>query len=274
LSLEQPSPQPSSVFDAFEPVIGSHPLLTDARVPRFGDTEEWNLNVVRRPARLWAAAWTLMFSHELAEPSWNLLARELSMIMLNPRHRAVIAAGLSLKPEPANPSTVISELSHLRRLASWATANDLPPRLEHWQDNELRRFIRDLREQLSASSIRHYICTLKMLHHYGPALTGRGLRGDPWAGKSAREASQVTMATVVSTPVIPPEQWFPLIRAARTYVHTFAPDILRARRRYQDLLDTATAMTPDRDARLDRWLAEATSPIPVHTGPDGPGEVN
>jgi len=98
-------------------------------------------------------------------------------------------------------------------------------------------------------------------------------RRDPWAGKSAREVSRVP-PTVVSTPVIPPEQWFPLIKAAWTYVHTFAPDILRAQRRYQGLLSTASAATPGRDARLDQWLADRTSPIPVRTSPEGPGEVN
>lgn len=224
MSIQRPSPQSSTAFDAHEPVIGSHPLLTDARVPQFGETREWNLNgVIRRPARLYAAAWTLVFSQELAEPSWNLLARELSMVMLNPRHPAVTAAGLSLKPTPANPSTVIGELSHLRRLARWASTNGLPPEPVSWQGNDLRRLVSDLREQLSVNSVVHYIGTLKRLHQYGPALTGHGLRSDPWAGKSARKAAQAPATMAVSTPVVPPELWFPLIRAAWSYVHIFAP---------------------------------------------------
>ncbi|MFZ2175776.1 MAG: hypothetical protein WAW17_17415 [Rhodococcus sp. (in: high G+C Gram-positive bacteria)] len=248
-------------------------------MPQFGEAREWNLNgVIRRPARLYAAAWTLVFSYELAEPSWNLLARELSMVMLNPRHPAVITAGLSLKPTPANPSTVISELSHLRRLARWAEANGLSTELASWQDNDLRRLVSDLREQLSGSSVRHYIGTLKMLHQYGPALTGQGLRTDPWAGKSAREASQTPAGAVVSTPAIPPEQWFPLIRAAWTYVHTFAPDILRAHQRHQELVGNATTTADDQDARLSRWLADPANAIPVHITPyhvkPGSGEVN
>jgi hypothetical protein len=264
VSLRQPNLRLSSLFDAQEPVMQSHPLLAQAPVPQFGDTEEWNLNgVVRRPARLPACAWTLAFSRELAEPSWNLLAREVSMIMLNPRHPSVTAAGLSLKPAPAHPTTVISELSQLRQLARLAEANGLPSHVTSWHDNELRRLIRVLREQLSGS-IRHYIATLKMLHQYGPALTCRGLRSDPWSGTSARTGAPTSAVAVVSTPVIPPEQWFPLIRAAWTYVHTFAPDILRAQQRYQHLLAQATTMTPDRDTRLDRWLADPANPIPVH----------
>ena len=70
----------------------------------------------------------------------------------------------------------------------------------------------------------------------------------------------------MSTPAIPPEQWFALIRAAWTYVHTFAPDILRAQQRYQELLDAANLVVGDDDARLDRYLADPANPIPVHTG--------
>ncbi|MBX9978193.1 hypothetical protein [Mycobacterium gordonae] len=275
MSQQQPIPQPSSVFDADEPVIGSHPLLPDARVPQFGNTEAWNLNgVIRRPANLAAAAWTLVFSDELTEPSWNLLARELSMIMFNPRHPAVTAAGLYLKPAPANPATVLSRLSHLRRLARWGHMNGLPPQLRDWHETDLRRPIRDLRGQLATNTIRNYLTTLKTLHQYGPALTGHGLRSDPWAGKSARKASHTAKGAVVSTPAIPPEQWFPLIRSAWTYVHTFAPDILRAQQRYQELVDKAT-LVGDHDVRLDRYLADPTNPIPVHAeAGHNPGRVH
>lgn len=275
MSLPQPHPHISSVFGTDDLVIQSHPLLAEAKVPRFGDTEQWNLNgVVRRPARLPACGWTLVFSDGLTHPSWNLLAREVSMILFNPRHPAVTAAGLSLKPAPAHPTTVISALSHLRRIAKWARANDLPPQLSNWQDRDLRRFVRDLREQLSVSSIRHYIGTLKMLHQYGPALTGNGLRMDPWAGMSSRQVGHVVQPTTVSTPVIPPQQWFPLIRAAWTYVHTFAPDILRAHQRYQQLLAQASAIPTNYAVRLDHWLGDRANPIPVHTGTSSAETVN
>ena len=276
MSLVQLNDLPSGVFKAHEPVIGSHPLLAGARVPRFGNAVEWNLNgVIRRPANLPASAWTVVFSDELAEPSWNLLAREMSMIMFNPRHRVVIAAGVSLKPAPANPATAIARLSHLRRMASWAEANGLPPQLAVWQEHDLRRLIQGLAEQLASNSIRNYITTLKWLRQCSPALTDKGLRGDPWARKSARKASNAAQGGVVSTPPIPPTQWFALIRAAWTYVHTFAPDILRAQRRFQELVDNATKVSGDFDTRLDRYLADPANPIPVHAGSgDGRGGVH
>ena len=270
MSLVQLNDLPSDVFRAREPVISSHPLLAGARVPRFGNAVEWNLNgVIRRPANLPASAWTVVFSDELAEPSWNLLAREMSMIMFNPRHPAVIAAGVSLKPAPANPVTAIARLSHLRRMASWAEANGLPPQLADWQENDLRRLLQGLGEQLANNSIRNYITTLKWLRQCSPALTDKGLQGDPWARKSARKASNAAHGGVVSTPPIPPTQWFPLIRAAWTYVHSFAPDILRAQQRYQELVDNATKVSGDFDARLDRYLADPANPIPIHARSGG-----
>lgn len=131
------------------------------------------------------------------------------MIMLNPRHPSVTAAGMSLKLAPAHSTTVISELSQVRQLVRLAEANGVPPHLKSWRDNDLRRLIRVLREQLSWS-IRHYIATSKILHQYCPALTCRGLRSDPWAGASARTVAATWAVAVVSTPAIPPEQWRPL----------------------------------------------------------------
>jgi integrase len=275
VSQPQPHQHTSSIFDADDPVIGSHPLLTGAAVPRFGVTDQWNLNgVIRRPARLPACAWTLVFSDELTQPAWNLLAREISMILFNPHHPAVTTAGLSLKPAPAHPTTVISELSHLRRIARWAHANDITAHLSGWQEHDLRRLVADLREQLSVNSVRHYIGTLKMLHHYGPALTGGGLRVDPWAGLSSRQAAHTRQTATVSTPVIPPQQWFASIRGAWTYVHTFAPDILRAHQRHQQLLGQTRAAESNCDAHLDDWLADRINPIPLHPSTDGADMVN
>ena len=80
----------------------------------------------------------------------------------------VLAAGVSLKPAPANPATAIARLSHLRRMASWAEANGLPPQLAHWQEHDLRRLLHGLGEQLANNTIRNYITTLKWLRNLVP----------------------------------------------------------------------------------------------------------
>ncbi len=114
-------------FPGTEPVLQSHPLLEGAatRMPLFGDTGEWDFNgVVRRPARLPPCGWKLRFNHALATPAWNLLARETMIIMANPRHPVVLAAGLSLKARPTarSPSHTRSRICARSRPGATATA--------------------------------------------------------------------------------------------------------------------------------------------------------
>jgi hypothetical protein len=261
----------STVFDTREPVIQSHPLLPNATAPKFGDTTTWDLNgVIRRPANLPRAAWKLCFTGELTDPVWNLLARELSMIRLNPRHPALAAAGQSLKPAPAHPTTVIAELSRLRGLARLAATGGLASDLATWRHEDLRGLLVSLRKHRSKHEAARYVGMLKTLHQLGPSLTGRGVTSDPWAGRSARAVADHVANADLSTPAIPPHQWFPLIRAAWTYVHTFAPDILTAHARHRDLIRAASQLPPPigQDARLDEWLADPHTRIPVHATPN------
>jgi hypothetical protein len=262
MTTPHPRSQSSAVFADDEPVLSSHPLLPGARVPRFGEVDVWDFNgVLRRPANVTPVSWRASYSLELAEPTWNLLARELVLTMLNPRHPNVIGADLSLRPRPAQLSTVISQISHLRSMARWSIEQHLPPGLPAWQDHEVRRFIHDRRQCVGPSVIRSQIALLKMLHQCGQVFTGGGLTVDPWRGKTARQAAGDTSPSTITTAVIPPEQWFPLVRAAWAYVHTFAPDILRAQHRYNDLRAAADA-TADLQERLDMWLSEPGNRIP------------
>ncbi|MEU5050139.1 integrase [Streptomyces sp. NPDC021096] len=262
-------PLPTSAFRDDEPAIQSHPLLPGAKVPLFGQRGVWDFNgVVRRNANLTESEWKAWFGSVLAVPEWNLTARELCMIMANPRHEAVIDAGVHLRPEPFDLQTVIHHLSHLRTLARWANKQGLPPQMSAWRDTDLRRYVKSLRaQQLKPSTLMNHVNCLKRLHEVGPALSLGGPTEDPWRGMSARKAAKYVAASELSTPAIPPEIWFPLVRAAWIYVHTFAPDVLRALGRYREL----TARTPTRrfgrgemDTVLDAYLADPVSRIPLH----------
>jgi hypothetical protein len=264
VKLVQATISAESLFGDAEPVVGSHPLLDGATIPLFGTTTVWDFNgVVRRPANLAPSAWRLNFSAELAVPYWNLLARELAMIALNPRHPAVIAAGLSRKPKPAAVSTLVRSLTHLRRLARWAGEHQMPP-LAAWREDDLRRFIDSLDGKVVRGTIRFNIDLFRDLHELGPLLSCGGVHVDPWRGKTARQAAGVVRTEGLSTPVIPPGQWFSLIRAAWTYVHVFAPDILRAHQRHQELRANAKPSAVGFEKRLEAWLADRTNRIPVH----------
>lgn len=269
---------PQSIFTVDELVIQSHPLLADAVSPKFGQTDVWDFNgVVRRNANLPECQWRARFNKALDDPQWNLTARELAMIMANPRHEAVIDARIHLPPTPFDLGTIISSLSHLRLLARWAQDNELPAQLRNWSATDLRRFITSRqRSGLTAGTVKNHIMLLKRLHEIGPALSLGGPPTDPWRGSSARKAADMPPPRDLATPAIPPEIWFPLTKAAWRYVHTFAPDILRASRRLTELREALTRPSStggNMNHLLEDYLADPANPIPLHakrsTGPTG-----
>ncbi|MGW0749801.1 integrase [Streptomyces sp. NPDC002587] len=266
--MNQPAPGRwlAPAFAADEPVLGSHALLPGRNSPVFGQRDEWAFaEVLRRPANLSAAGWKLKFSG-FADP-WNLRARELSMIALNPRHSRVMAAGIPAPRRPSDPRTVILMLTALRALIGWAADRGMPADLAAWRDHHLHAHIAALKEQLAADTVLTHVKTVRELHRCSPLLTGGGLDRDPWVGMSSRAAAGVTWTKVsreISTPAIPPQVWFPLIRAAWTYIDRFGPDILRAEHVYQQLQDQAVRVKANAAARLHAWLARPDNLVPLH----------
>ncbi|MFG2123924.1 hypothetical protein [Streptomyces sp. NPDC048710] len=74
---------------------------------------------------------------------------------------------------------------------------------------------------------------VRTLRELAAVVTGVTPFDDPWDERSAAEIGRqavlnaTTDDAALATPTIPPQTWWPLIRAAWTYIHTFAPDILR-----------------------------------------------
>ncbi|MEU8934801.1 integrase [Streptomyces sp. NPDC048409] len=270
MSTPLPRLLPASIFKDDEPVIQSHSLLPDADPPVFGQLGIWDFNgVVRRNANIPECGWRATFSNGLTDPEWNLTAREIFMIMANPRHEAVIDAGVHLAPEPFDLQTAIRRVSALRVLVRWSASQGLPAQTGTWRDTDLRRFIKWLREKKGRKpgTLMNYVNVLKFLHEIGPALALGGPAMDPWQGMSARKAAKYEVTHELSTPTVAPEVWFPLVRAAWIYVHTFGPDVLRAMARYQQLRAKARTTGFGRgeaDEVLDAWLADPASRIPLH----------
>lgn len=255
-------PLPVSIFKDDESVIQSHSVLPGAASPLFGQQGIWDFNgVVRRNANLPECGWRATFSNGLTDPEWNLTAREVFMIMANPRHEAVIDAGVHLAAEPFDLQTAIQRVSALRTLVRWADRQGLPARMRTWRDTDLRRFIKGLREDgRKPGTVTNYVNTVKFLHEIAPALALGGPPMDPWQGMSARKAAKHEATNELSTPTVAPTLWFPLVRAAWTYVHTFAPDVLRAMDRYQQL--RANARTTVGRGRRTRSL---TPGLPIQS---------
>lgn len=278
--MTQPLPQQLRVplFRNDEPVAQGRSLLKsartpDAHVPRFGDTGIWDFNgVIRRPANESVSAWRMQFSGKLADPYWNLLARETLMILMNPTHEAVLRAGLPLGSEGIEVSSVRNLMSYMRGLLDWADEKGLPPYSDRWTAVDLRRRITDMGESKShrPATICSHVSLLRRMTTVAPALSLPWPTEDLWPGKSAREVSEYAVATKLSTQAVPPQIWFPLIRAAWAFVHTFAADVFRADRRYEELRNAARKSVVGKDAELDAWLADHNNKVPVHYEPDRP----
>ncbi|MFF0480007.1 integrase [Streptomyces sp. NPDC004435] len=266
MSLVLPHQRRPSLFRDDEPVIQGRVLMHGANVPRFGDTDTWDFNgVLKRPANLTPGNWKVHFSQELVHPYWNLLAREFLMLLANQRHMAVLSAGVALDG-PSDPRSLIHIASHLRTTARWARETGISPYPDAWAVEDLQQRVKDMAlGESSAHTIRSHVATLKSLAAAEPLLSLPWPHGDPWPGRSARQVAQVSTEQKLSTPAVPPETWFPLVRSAWAYIHQFAPDVLRADRRLRELRAAARRSMHGLDARLEKWLADGRNQIPLHS---------
>ncbi|HEX9355484.1 MAG TPA: hypothetical protein VF933_16915, partial [Streptosporangiaceae bacterium] len=121
--------------------------------------------------------------------------------------------------------------------------------------------------------MRCYVVAIRTLHDLARVLTGGGLPRDPWPGQTSTQAARSGFSGALTTPVISPQVWWPLLRAAWTYIHTFAPDLLGLRDRLdrgQQQADPAAPgsrrMRPaEVDALLGKWLADPGNLVPLAT---------
>ncbi|MDF9813210.1 integrase [Streptomyces sp. SPB162] len=274
LSLPAPAPLASAFFADDEAALQSFPLTEGVSVPVFGDTVTWPCHAYRKPANLSPSMWVVNVGIE--DPVWNLRVREMVMALFNPAHPAVETSGARVGPAPANPASCLRIARMIHDLAQWAAETGLPAELGRWEMDSARRWVDKRRDERSPATVASYVGCMRLLYELGPVLTGGGLAADPWPGQSNRKAAGYA-AEDVKTENIDPKVWFPLIRAAWTYIHDFGPDILRARQRYQQLKQDAHRTTTDTLAEVaEEYLAGADNPIPLHTHVSGggkPGEV-
>ncbi|MGW3060695.1 integrase [Streptomyces goshikiensis] len=263
----------SEVFGQDEPVLQGRPLLPGVEVPPFGRTDRWPFEAQRRPANVAPSGWIAVFDSFPKE--WNLRAREISIAVLNPPHPALVEIGVALDRDPYQPGTVIGMLSELRILIEWAREAGLGLHPAAWTSSDMHRFIKEKAEARSTATVRNYVGAIRLLHELAPALAGGGLAADPWPGRSARAVAKDPRTDEVSTPNIRPEVWFPLIKAAWTYIDVFSSDILAARDTHQRLGSRPIGPLEPLPEHVSRWLAVADHAVPLHHGGSGQaGEPN
>lgn len=263
LSTAAAPPLRSSIFRDDEAVSAGLPRrLPGAVDPRFGD-QLWDFNgVLKRPGNRPPSAWRIDFA-TLKEPVWNLRAREVAIISLNRQHEEVCDRGVYLPAGSLDVKTAQADFYHLRDLIDWSLRQGLPADLTLWCAADARRFIEQAGERLKADSLVTPMRMIRQLRDYGPALTGGGLSADPWPGQSLVAAANVTRTKTVTTPDIPPDAWFALVRNAWTYISVFGPDILRARAYWQQLQTVPKASRAEGERIARRWLADPANLVPI-----------
>lgn len=125
--------------------------------------------------------------------------------------------------------------------------------------------------------MRKVVASVRRLITFSPVLTGVPALEDPWPGKSSAQVAESVWTDELATPAIPPEVWWPLLRAAWAYIDRFAQDILAERDRRQ--FEPVSGLPPqmDSDRELDDWLADPRTSIPLNARNRGEarrGEVN
>ncbi|MBM0274025.1 hypothetical protein JM949_00385 [Micromonospora sp. STR1s_6] len=259
----------SAFYRDDELVIQSHPLLAGAAVPRFGDTVGWDLNDVVHKAPHHPRSALRVLLHDLPG-RWNLLARELAMLWLNPGHPAVLAAGVHLRTDPLSAMTVTQRVAQLRPLAAFGAERRLPADLCEWNDDDLKAYVVIRQQTCEPGTICNVVHVIKALHRLRAALTGGGLADDPWPGRSPNAVANQPIVAPLRTPAIPPQTWFPLIRNCSTYINVFAADIARASA-YCDDLQTRLVTDIGGDQRLNVWLADPATTVPMRRARPGEG---
>lgn len=274
--LETPPSEASDTFSDRSRVVPADRWVTAARIPRFGDQEEWQLVGMGRPANQGSYWGRLNFSG--LSPSFNLLAREVAMCMLNPRHSNLRQRRLSFSKKPASPSTVQRIIPYVHFLQKHQVAAGLPARLEEWDIDDVRDAVQvPIRQGHVPDTVALFARWLEDLAKYAPALTGGFPEGIVWSSLEKRQWSNTDRSKTrgqLQTPPIDPAAFFPLVAAAAAYVQEFSSDILYARRRITELTQRQAKADGQKrwtasDEEIEKLLTQRHAFIPLHTsGPE------
>lgn len=246
------------------PVLTHRHLEHDYPVPEFGEVDRWDLGALGwNPAAGRASAVLLFdsFAHD-----WNLRARELAMALLNPVHPVLRAQTLYRAARPAHVKTIRSKIDGLKRFAEWH-AQYLPSvPLQELQQAHLDQFLTDVKAMGAYSRSRQAIDAVRELHTYSAVLTGGGIHFQPWGEATTIALTGHRPSLELSTPVIPPDVWWPLLRACWQYISVFSNDIFAAAEEWStlDRAQQHRVRVTEPEAAIDAWLVQEGSAVPLH----------
>jgi len=253
---------PGGLFTTDEPVVAGRD-----NGPKFGD-EVWDFSalVVRQ-----SQGTKRLYLDNIPEP-YQRMTREMLMVLAQPTHPAVIAAGIVQPRKPAATSNLISIGTLMGAIAQWATERGLDAP-STWTPGDAQALLRDLGEgrgptgvALQPGTLRHYVTALKRMREFGPVYSTGGLSFMPWGATPAQVVVGGAAVMENETSPMPWEMWSPLISAAWKIVSEFSDDIISANE--ADKAVSRNALGPVGDVgvqKLRDWL-DAGNKIPLSTG--------
>lgn len=272
---------PSQSFRDDETVFshGGYQLLDDVVVPRFSDTRCWLADCIGRPANRRPAEWRIVFPED--NPLINLQLREYCFALLNPSHPFLRQSLIFLSAGPLSVATIRPSMLEIRKVIRWGQEQGLPADLGLWDPEDWHAEIAHKASQVEgAKTVAFHVTSIRRLRQLTAVVTGISAFEDPWGdepasniGAKAYDEDAPNLDTL-ATPSIPPETWWPLLRGAWTYIHSFAPDIFRWRDHFAREMEVpadvprSTKARPtrpqDTDALLEKWLRTPGNLVPVH----------
>ena len=233
-------------------------------MPAFGETTRWDLRSLGWNPAAGRHSTVLLFDRFDGE--WNLRARELAMALLNPVHSVVRRLGIFLPAQPVHIKTIRAKLDGLRRFAAWHANTAARTPLRELRQADLDHFLIDAKEHAAPSAVTEAISAVRDLHAYDTVLTGGGISFLPWGEAPTVALSGRRTSAELSTPVIPPDAWWPLLRACWRYINVFSHDIFAAADEWAALDRPASERrrVTDPGPVLEAWMRAPESRVPRH----------
>ena len=266
-SIAQNAPASERLSDFWpddEPVLRHRHLENEHVIPTFGDRQRWDLLALGWNPAAGRHSASLLF--DSFDGAWNLRARELAIALLNPAHKTLRAHGVYLRSTPVSVKTISSRLFGLKHFASWHRENCGGLPLGDLQQAHLDQFLVQMKSLNVSSATTSAVDAVRSLHDLDAVLTGGGIAFRPWGAQTTMALSGRSTSEELSTPVIPPAVWWPLLRASWQYIDVFSHDILAAAAEWAALDRPAEdrVRLNDPDGTLERWIDATSSSVPLH----------